>query len=407
MVRGSGSESGDKESSKCSYDGTLKRWLPGKIKLKSALYKAGLWDVVEKGPSTAQTQPESIVPGYESTTPQGWYYAGRDNKVQGPCSAEELTRVFNNILQSEGRLEGESVYVHHADNTSGDWAPWSESVSRKVHVQSSIESNMRKFRTPHPFVGDDAAVRKLSFGQTDWRGGATLASPTPSARDRELGQQRPCTAENDRTAFHIIVQAIDDSDGSIGESLLLTIANLFEDAESGHELFKYLETRANGSDQGGLVDADDIKRQIDDYKFCEGKLITVRSNGQKFQAITSTDAESHGIASAMYEGIVIRGHAKWSGVPFTKPTRLENDNSGGVMVARDAASMHHSRATAMRAVFCQECVELGMFDPKHVPASSMTADVLTKWLSLNDFAKHRGKLTNRRAQYKMLEQQKI
>ena len=89
--------------------------------------------------------------------------------------------------------------------------------------------------------------------------------------------------------------------------------------------------------------------------FWQNGPITVRSNGQKFQAITSTDAESHGIASAMYEGIVIRGHCKWSGVPFTKPTRLENDNSGGVMVARDAASMHHSRATAMRAVFCQEC----------------------------------------------------
>ena len=108
----------------------------------------------------------------------------------------------------------------------------------------------------------------------------------------------------------------------------------------------------------------------------------------------------------MYEGIVIRGHCKWSGVQFTAPTRLENDNSGGVLIARDSASMHHSRATAMRAVFCQECVELGMFSPTHVPAASMTADVLTKWLSLNDFAKHRGKLTNRRAQYKMLEQKK-
>ena len=114
-------------------------------------------------------------------------------------------------------------------------------------------------------------------------------------------------------------------------------------------------------------------------------------------------AESHGIASAMYEGIVIRGHLKWSGVTFTKPTRLENDNSGGVLVARDAASMHHSRATAMRAVFCQECVEQGMYDPVHVPAETMTADVLTKWLPLNDFAKHRAKLTNRRAQAKMLE----
>ena len=77
-----------------------------------------------------------------------------------------------------------------------------------------------------------------------------------------------------------------------------------------------------------------------------------------------------------------------------------------MLVARDAASMHHSRATAMRALFCHECVELEMFDPTHVSASFTTADVLTKWLSLNDFAKHRGKLTNRRAQYKMLEKKK-
>jgi hypothetical protein len=80
-------------------------------------------------------------------------------------------------------------------------------------------------------------------------------------------------------------------------------------------------------------------------------------------------------------------------VGFTKPTRLENDNSGGVLIARDAASMHHSRATAMRAVLCQECVEQGMYDPVHVPAATMTVDVLTKWLTINDFAKHRAKLT--------------
>ena len=146
MVRGSGSESGDKESgNKGTYDGTLHRWPPGKIKLKSALYKAGLWDVVEKGPSAAQTSPEIIVPGDESTIPQEWYYAGRDNKVQGPCSAGELTRVFKSILQIEGRLEGESVYVHHAENTSGEWERWNENVSRKVNVQSAIESNLRKF----------------------------------------------------------------------------------------------------------------------------------------------------------------------------------------------------------------------------------------------------------------------
>jgi len=131
--------------------------------------------------------------------------------------------------------------------------------------------------------------------------------------------------------------------------------------------------------------------------------VAVRSNGQRFQAISSTDAEAHGLASAMYEGIVVRGHAKWAGIPLTKPTRLENDNTGAVLISRDASSMHNSRASAMRAIFCQECVEEGMFDPVHVPAEKMTADVLTKWLPLNAFSKHRSKLTNRRAQIKMLE----
>ena len=38
MVRGSDSESGDKESkSKSKYDGTVSRWKPGKIKLKASL----------------------------------------------------------------------------------------------------------------------------------------------------------------------------------------------------------------------------------------------------------------------------------------------------------------------------------------------------------------------------------
>ena len=39
----------------------------------------------------------------------------------------------------------------------------------------------------------------------------------------------------------------------------------------------------------------------------------------------------------------------------------------------------------------------------HVSADKMTADVLTKWLSINAFAKHRSKLTNRLAQIKLLE----
>ena len=117
-----------------------------------------MWNVVEKGPFTVQASPVSIAPGDvdQSTIPAllAWYYASRDNEVHGPCSAEELTGVFNRISQTE-RLTGESVYdVHHVDNTAGKWEPWSESVSRKVNVQSTLEANLLKLRTPQfPFGG--------------------------------------------------------------------------------------------------------------------------------------------------------------------------------------------------------------------------------------------------------------
>ena len=190
--------------------------------------------------------------------------------------------------------------MHHVDNTAGKWEPWSESVSRKVSVQSTLEANLLKLRTPQfPFGGPESAVRMLTFS------GTTPASPTPSARDRELGQQRPCTEENDRAAFHVLVQAIDDSPDSIGESLLLTISHLFENDESGHKLFRHLEKRANGSDQGGLVDADDIKRQIEEYKFCECKEITVEElalGSEKFERMwLRQPAARQGIGGDMFD----------------------------------------------------------------------------------------------------------
>ena len=120
MVRGSDSESGDKEFSKSKYDGTVSRWPPGRIKLKSTLFTRGLWDVVEKGPTTIQASPASVTPGTkdDGTTAQEWYYAERDNTVRGPCSAEKLTKVFNYISQNE-LLTGESVYVFHQTNKAG------------------------------------------------------------------------------------------------------------------------------------------------------------------------------------------------------------------------------------------------------------------------------------------------
>ena len=84
----------------------------------------------------------------------------------------------------------------------------------------------------------------------------------------------------------------------------------------------------------------------------------------------------------MYEGISIRGHAHQFGIDQPRPTNIKCDNLGGVQIANSEASMNRTRATAMRGVFMQECVERGMFKPTHVPGIDNTADILTPGASV-------------------------
>jgi hypothetical protein len=66
MVCGSESESAvprSESKNKSKYDGTVKQWQTGEIKLKSILFNKGLWEVVEKGPTATgerQTSPASV-----------------------------------------------------------------------------------------------------------------------------------------------------------------------------------------------------------------------------------------------------------------------------------------------------------------------------------------------------------
>ena len=121
--------------------------------------------------------------------------------MQGPCSAEELTGVFENISMNEV-LTADSVYVfHHANsNTANGWEPWSNGIAHPTRSNSmgALESR----RTHLPFSGGDSAARMLNFD-----GGSSTSAV--SARDHEVGQQGPRTEENDRAAFHVIVDSIE------------------------------------------------------------------------------------------------------------------------------------------------------------------------------------------------------
>ena len=58
-----------------------------------------------------------------------------------------------------------------------------------------------------------------------------------------------------------------------------------------------------------------------------------KSVGQRWQAISSTDAETYALSQAMYEGISIRGHTHQFGIDQPRPTNIKCDNLGGVQIA--------------------------------------------------------------------------
>ena len=119
MVRGSGRDPEDSEKAKSSYDGSVAKWPAGSMKLKSSLYKAGLWNVVKHGPtpksSPVEAPARAVVAQAPTPDPSAtWYFAKRDNVVHGPFTSRQLLDEVNIIEQTDGDdFSGDSVWLYH------------------------------------------------------------------------------------------------------------------------------------------------------------------------------------------------------------------------------------------------------------------------------------------------------
>ena len=123
MVRGSGPDSGADDKSKRMYDGKLDSWPSAKIKLKSLLFRSGLWDVTQNGPSVysdtrahANAEPPASEQGGE------YFYSLRDTDINGLCSGKTILDIVK-LLSSSGHISPETIYIYHASTTRGDWEP--------------------------------------------------------------------------------------------------------------------------------------------------------------------------------------------------------------------------------------------------------------------------------------------
>ena len=243
---------------------------------------------MQDGPSDHAETPVHAHAGPLPGEPEGeYFYSLRDTDINGPCSGKTILEVVK-VLSSAGAMTPDSIYIYNSSITKNDWEPWSPGLLNKIAVDTALVASARRVRisassTPSsahistPYVSSDASTVPMASIASGTARSLDFGSPgsSTSARDRELGQQRPCTRDADLAAYHSIISAIDDS-GEAGEMLILTIGTKFDGKESGHELYNYLDERAScGRGKEGIINADELKRKVDDYMLCEDKLITI------------------------------------------------------------------------------------------------------------------------------------
>ena len=292
MVRGSGHDPGTDESksNKHLYDGTIEHWDVFKMHIKSNLHQKGLWRVVKEGPQQAQAPPSDAGLNHQPSDVGDYYYALQDMITQGPVDHNRILQIIN-CLKGLGNINPDSILIYHKSTTNDQWENWSETLTNKIALQGSLIDELRSIRlsistsqstlrpagtgglpiaTPATGGTSSSTARSLDFGSPS--GGHTA-----SARDREIGQQRQPTADADNAAYHIIISCI-NANSSTGMMLLLDIDTGFEDDESGHLLYKFLNERATcGVSAEGLISADEQRNKIRDWKFCPNEIITVEA----------------------------------------------------------------------------------------------------------------------------------
>jgi hypothetical protein len=120
-----------------------------------------------------------------------------------------------------------------------------------------------------------------------------------------------------------------------------------------------------------------------------GACVFYASKRQACIAMSSTEAEIIAASACAVEAVHARALLTEMGLPQESPTVLQVDNTGAVALARERRSCHRSRHVDRRYFKVRELMAEGALHVEHVDTALNTADLLTKSLPLEPFARHR------------------
>jgi hypothetical protein len=123
-----------------------------------------------------------------------------------------------------------------------------------------------------------------------------------------------------------------------------------------------------------------------------GGPIGYGSKRQHCIALSSTEAEVMAASQAATEISYFRGLLRDLGLDQVDPTTLHVDNTGAVELAKELKSCARSRHITRRHLKVRKLQAQGIVSVKHIGTDDNTADIFTKSISAEAFARHRATL---------------
>jgi hypothetical protein len=137
------------------------------------------------------------------------------------------------------------------------------------------------------------------------------------------------------------------------------------------------------ADWGGNIDD---RRSTSGYVFLLANgPITWKSQKQQTVALSSTEAEYIALSQTVKECIWLRSLLKFLVLNIIGPTVIKEDNQSSMKLAKNAVFHARTKHIDIRYHFTREVVERQEITMEYCPTSTMIADMLTKYLPLQQY----------------------
>ena len=117
-------------------------------------------------------------------------------------------------------------------------------------------------------------------------------------------------------------------------------------------------------------------------------LIAWKSKGQKSVISSSTEAEYVAISEVSTEILFIAGDMKFLGMDIVYPIEINVDNIGAIYLSKNATKGNRTKHVDTRYHFVWEYIKKGIVKIVFVRSEDYKADLMTKNLGNDLYAKH-------------------